>query len=138
MCLISWPTLASFRMVFCRELKLEFWNFKSIFCRIQFSLVATFFSTFGYLFELKFAFKIKRRKCKSILHTWNWLPDILESKWSFQTIKRSLSDSFGATYKCKVSSYMDNAKVLLSRLNAKVLLSRLNLGFNLNYFSSLL
>ena len=36
--------------------KLGFWNFKSIFLRIQFSLVATFFlSSFGYMFELIFA-----------------------------------------------------------------------------------
>ena len=36
--------------------KLGFWNFKSIFLRIQFSLVATFFfSRFGYMFELIFA-----------------------------------------------------------------------------------
>ena len=36
--------------------KLGFWNFKSIFLRIQFSLVATFFfSSFGYMFEVIFA-----------------------------------------------------------------------------------
>ena len=36
--------------------KLGFWNLKSIFLRIQFSLVATFFfSSFGYMFELIFA-----------------------------------------------------------------------------------
>ena len=37
-------------------LKLGFWNFKSIFLRIWFSLVATLsFPSFGYLFELIFA-----------------------------------------------------------------------------------
>ena len=38
-----------------KMLKLGFWNFKSIFLRIQISLVTTFFfSSFGYLFEFIF------------------------------------------------------------------------------------
>ena len=62
-----------------KMLKLRFWNFKPIFLRMEFSLVATFlFSSFGYLFELIFAsctvswvftiytFNIWRWKCKSI------------------------------------------------------------------------
>ena len=62
-----------------KMLKLRFWNFKPVFLRIEFSLVATFlFSSFGYLFELIFAsytvswvftiytFNIWRWKCKSI------------------------------------------------------------------------
>ena len=40
------------------------------------------------------------------------------------------SDLFGPKYKCKVSSDMDNTKVLLH--------SKINPGFNLNHFSFLL
>ena len=58
------------------------------------------------------------------------LLDTLEAKWPFQTLKRPLSDWFRPKYKYKVSSYMDNTKVLLCR--------KLNLGLNLNYFSFLL
>ena len=53
-CLMPWSTFVCSGMLFCIGLKLRFWNFKPIFLKIQFSLVATFFSTFGYLFELKF------------------------------------------------------------------------------------
>ena len=38
-----------------KMLKLGFWNFKPIFLRMQFLLVATFFASCGYLFELIFA-----------------------------------------------------------------------------------
>ena len=44
--LISWSTFACSRMLFCIGLKLRFWNFKPIFLRMQFSLVATFFLYF--------------------------------------------------------------------------------------------
>ena len=53
-CLISWSTFAWSRMLVCIELKLRFLNFKPVFLRMHFSLVATFFCTFGYLLELKF------------------------------------------------------------------------------------
>ena len=60
--LLSWePNLPNvmiyfclFQMLFCVGLMLRFWNFKPTFLKMQFSFVATFFSTFGYLFELKF------------------------------------------------------------------------------------
>ena len=45
-CLISWSTSACSRMLFCIGLKLGSWNFKPIFLRMQFSLVATFFLYF--------------------------------------------------------------------------------------------
>ena len=81
-------------------LKLGFWNFKPIFLRMQFSLVATFFfSSFGYQFELIFAFIFAH------LHlTWHYLPGTLEAKWSFQTFKRPPSDWLGPKYKSKVTS----------------------------------
>ena len=41
--LISWSTFACSRMLFYIGLKLRFWNCNTIFLRIQFSLVATFF-----------------------------------------------------------------------------------------------
>ena len=47
------------------------------------------------------------------LHIWNYLHGTLVAKWSFQTFKRPISDWFGPTYKCKISSYMDNSRVLL-------------------------
>ena len=100
-----------------------------------------FFSSSGYLFELIFvsytvswvltfiSFNIWRWKCKSI--------QVFTSGTSYLTLwepnsisKRPLSDWFGPKLKCKVSSYIDNAIVLLC--------SRLNLGFNRNYFSFLL
>ena len=43
----------------------------------------------------------------------------------FPTFKRPLSDRFGSKYKYKVTSYVDNNRVLRR--------STLNLGFNLNY-----
>ena len=52
---------------------------------------------------------------------WNFLPDTLEAKQSFQTFKSPPCDWFGPKYKCKVVSYMDNTKMVLR--------SRLNLGF---------
>ena len=53
--LMSWSTFPCSRMLCCIELKLRFWNFKPIFLRMQFHwLQHFFFSTFGYLFELKF------------------------------------------------------------------------------------
>ena len=61
---------------------------------------------------------------------WNQLPDTLETKWSFQTFKRPLSDWFGPKYKNKVSSHVNNTKVLLR--------TRLNIGFDLNYISFLM
>ena len=55
-CLISWSTFACSRMLFCIALKLRFCNFKPILLRMQFSLVATFFSAFGYLFDFLMSF----------------------------------------------------------------------------------
>ena len=76
------------------------------------------------------SFNIWRQKGKCIrsLHLDLVTLVTLEAKWSFQLLKRLLSDWFGPKYKSKVSGYMDNTKVLLR--------SRLNLGFKLNYFSN--
>ena len=53
------------------------------------------------------------------LHICNYLHDTLGAKWYFQTFKRPLSDWLGPKYKCKVSSSMNNNKLLLrSRLNS--------------------
>ena len=54
----------------------------------------------------------------------------MEARWSFQTFKRLLNDWFRPKYSCKVSSYIDNTRVLLC--------SRLVLRFSLNYSSYLL
>ena len=89
-----------------KMLKLGFWNFKSIFLRMQFSLVATFFSLV-LVISLSWYFHL------TISYLTLWKPNGLSKH-----------------LKGKVSSYMDNIKVLLR--------SRLNLGFNLNYFSFLL
>ena len=83
-----------------------------------------FLMSFQHLYHLIFGDKSVRALD---FHIWNQLPDTLEAKWPFQTFKRLLSDWFGPKYKCKVSSYMENTKVLLR--------TRLNLGFILNYFS---
>ena len=45
-CLMSWSTFACSRMLFYIGLKLRLWNFKPIFLRMQFSLVAMFFLYF--------------------------------------------------------------------------------------------
>ena len=63
--------------IFHKMLKLGFWNFRPIFLRIQFSLVATFFLDPSYL----------------VL----WKPN-----GSFQTFKRAPSDWFRPKRKCKV------------------------------------
>ena len=77
--------------------------------------------SFQHLYHLTFGDKIVR---VLDFHIRNYLTDTLEAKWSLQTFKRPLSDWFGPKCKCKVSSYMDNTKVLLR--------NRLNLGFSLN------
>ena len=45
-CLISWSTFSCSTMLFCIRLKLRFWNFRLIFLKMQFPLVATCFHYF--------------------------------------------------------------------------------------------
>ena len=69
---------------------------------------------FQHIYHLTFGDKILR---VLDFHISNYLPNTLEAKWSLKTFKRPLSDWFEPKYKCKVSSYIDNIKVLLcSRL----------------------
>ena len=55
--LISWSTFACSRM-FCIGVKLGFWNFKPLLSECSFHWLRHFFSTFGYLFELKIHLKL--------------------------------------------------------------------------------
>ena len=90
-CLMSWSTFACSRMLFFIGLKQMFWNFKPIFLRMQFSLIATFFSLLlviflswnlhlklSHVFLTIISFNIWRWKCKSIrsshleLVTWHF------------------------------------------------------------------
>ena len=73
-------------------LKLGFWNFKPIFLRMQFSLVATFFSLVLVI------------SLSWYLHLTISYLTLPEAKWSFQTFKRSPRHWFGPRYKSQISS----------------------------------
>ena len=121
-----------------KNLKVRFSNFRLIYFRMQFSLVATFFSLvlvigLSWYLHLKLShdiltlvsFNIWRYKFTfGAIYLTLWMPNGLSESLKGQSIWTGLK------YNCKVSNYMDSTKVLLR--------ARLNLGFNFNYFSFLL
>ena len=102
-----------------KMLKLGFRNFKPIFLRMQFSLVATFFfSSFGYQFELIFA-------------SYNQLPDTSYlTLWNPNDLSKHLKG-----HQVSGLDLSTRGKLAVKWAILKIIL---NLGFNLNYFSFLL
>ena len=121
-----------------KNLKIRFWNFKLTFLRMQFSLIATFFSL---VLVICLGWYLHRKLSHDLLilvsfNIWKYKftsGAIYLTLWKSNGLSKRLKDQStrtGPKYKCKVSSCMDSTEVLLR--------VKLNLGFNLSYFSFLL
>ena len=107
-----------------KMLKLGFWNFKPFFSQnADFIGYSIFFFFFSLVLVICLSWYL-HVKLSYEFYLIFWTPNGLSI-----TFKSLLSDWIGPKYKCKVSSYMDNTRVLLR--------NRLNLGFSLNYLSFL-